>query len=67
MLVSVNVWQIANQKWVGAVLVGWAISFAWTINVKGIAFGGWADRVSYATGAAAGTATGIFLVSWLYG
>jgi len=63
-LVAANVWQISNQRWIGAVIVGWLISFTWSFNVSRVAFGGWADRIIYSTGAAIGTLVGM-LVPWL--
>ena len=64
-LVAANVWQIAHQQWIGAAIVGWGISFLWSINVSKVAFGGWLDRVIYATGAGLGTLAGMGVSWWI--
>lgn len=66
-LVAVNTYQIANGKVLGALVVGFLISFTWSFNVKRIAFGTLADRVVYSLGAAVGSAGGLLLASLIYG
>jgi hypothetical protein len=65
-LVALNTWQIANGKWLGALLVGFGISLVWTLNIKRIAFAGWKDRLVYSTGAMCGTGTGILAANLFY-
>lgn len=60
-LVALSSWLIAHDYYPVAVLVGWGISFVWTFNVKKIAFGTNWHRVTYATGAACGTALGLLI------
>lgn len=66
LLVAVNTWQIANQKYVGAVIVGFLISLAWTFNVRRAAFATWQERIVYCTGAALGTISGLCLTQIVY-
>ena len=65
-LVAVNTWQIANSKYVGAVIVGFLISLVWTSNVKRVAFATTAYRIIYCLGASAGTITGLLTAKLLY-
>lgn len=65
-LICLNTWQIANGKLLGALIVGFLISLVWTFNVKRVAFGCWKTRLTYASGACAGTGTGIFLAQFIY-
>lgn len=66
-LVATNTYQIAHKRYVGALAVGFLISLVWTLNVKRVAFGGWSDRITYATGAMVGTGLGLFISSLIYG
>jgi hypothetical protein len=66
LLVAVNMYQIAHQKWVGCFVVGFLISFVWSFNVQKIAFSTISQRVSYSVGAAIGTITGLFLSTYIY-
>lgn len=65
-LVCLNTWQIANQKWIGALVVGFLISLCWTFNTQRAAFSNIWDKLIYASGACAGTGTGILIASWIY-
>ena len=65
-LVSVNIYQVSHQYYIGAFIVGFLISVLWTFNVKGIAFGSAWDRILYSLGAATGTVCGIVLSNILY-
>ena len=65
-LVAMNTWQIANGKWVGALIVGFGISLAWTFNIKRIAIGSWPERLVYSFGAMLGTASGLGLAHLIY-
>ena len=65
-LIAMNTYQIANQKFIGALLVGFLISLIWTVNVGRVAFGCNWTRLIYATGAMAGTGTGLFLTQLIY-
>jgi len=66
-LVVCNTWQIANGKIVGAVIVGFLISFVWTLNVKRVAFGCLKDRLVYSSGACLGTLSGLCATQLIYG
>jgi len=66
-LIAVNMWQIAHDKYLGVFLAGVLISFVWTINVKRIAFGSWPERVSYALGAGVGSLCGLLGAKLFYG
>ena len=61
-LTSLNVAQISKGHYVGAFVVGAAISFVWFTNSKHAAHTGlkWA-REAYALGAAVGTVAGMFV------
>jgi len=66
LLVSINTWQISHSKWLGSFAVAYLISFVWTFNVRGIAFGGWYERIIYPLGAAIGCITGMMICKLLY-
>ena len=66
LLVAVNMYQIAHEKWIGCFIVGFLISFVWSFNVQKIAFGTTIQRVSYALGAAVGTVAGLFISTYIY-
>ena len=66
LLVAVNTYQLAHKKWVGCFIVGFAISFIWTFNVKKIAIGRMQERIAYALGAAIGTLMGLGLSIYVY-
>jgi len=66
MLVCVNTWQIANEKYLGAIIVGFLISLVWTLNVRAAAFGTIWQRLSYCLGAATGTALGLTITQIIY-
>lgn len=59
--VAMNVVFISRGLIALMVVTGFMISFIWTLNVKKVAFGGWADRFTYAFGAAAGTYLGYII------
>lgn len=65
-LVSVNVYQVAHQKYLGAFIVGFFISLIWCFNIRSIAFGNWLDRLAYCLGAAFGTSCGILITNLYY-
>jgi len=65
-LVTVNMWQIANNKYLTALPVAFAISFLWTLNVKRIAFGNIRDRLIYSGGAMTGCMSGMILSHLVY-
>lgn len=64
-LVAMNVVFIHHDKIFALVITGFAISLVWTLNVKRVAFGGWADRFVYATGAGVGTLIGYYLSNYI--
>ena len=72
-LVCLNTYQIASYvkepvtpTLLGIVGIGFLISFIWTWNVKKVVFGGIWDRVSYALGAAIGSAVGVTIGNLIY-
>jgi hypothetical protein len=65
-LVSINTYQIAHDKWLGVLFVGFLISLVWSFNVKKIAFGNWKDRLIYASGAGVGSALGLLISKLIY-
>ncbi len=60
--VSMNVLFISKGFILLMLLTGFMISLIWTLNVKKVAFGGWFDRLTYASGAMIGTGIG-YLIS----
>lgn len=68
LLTSTNVAQIAAQHYVGALVVGVAISWVWWGNSHGAAHNATPYvRECYAIGAGCGTLTGMLLIRALYG
>jgi multidrug transporter EmrE-like cation transporter len=65
-LVAVNTYQIAHDKYSGVFVIGFLISFVWSFNVKKIAFGTMRDRIIYATGAACGSIMGLIVSNFIY-
>lgn len=65
-LVVINTYQIAHEKWAGVVFVGFLISLVWSYNVKRIAFGSLKDRLIYSSGAAIGSLAGLVISVWFY-
>ena len=65
-LVVSNTWQIANEKYIGAIIVGFLISLVWTFNVRAAAFGTIKQRLTYCAGAATGTALGLISTQLIY-
>ena len=66
MLVVINTWQVAHQKFFEAIIVGFLISLVWTFNIKRIAFGEWKTRLTYCLGASLGTASGLIITQSAY-
>lgn len=66
LLVAINTYQLAHEKWVGCFIVGFFISFVWTFNVKRIAFGKLSERIIYALGAATGAVAGLGISILVY-
>lgn len=72
-LVCLNTYQIGNyvitnsiNTLIGIFVVGFLISFVWTLNVKKTAFGDTSTRMLYALGAALGSIVGVLLGELLY-
>lgn len=65
-LVTIQMWSIANRKYISAVSVAFIISFLWTFNVKKIAFGNMRKRLVYSLGAMVGAAVGLVFSRWVY-
>jgi len=66
MLVVINTWQVAHQKFFEAIIVGFLISLVWTFNIKRIAFGEWKTRLTYCLGSSLGTACGFIITQSAY-
>ncbi len=65
-LAAINVYQIANGKYLESVLMGFFILLIWSYNVKKIAFGSLKERVAYSIGGSIGTALGIVISLEIY-
>ncbi len=65
-LVALNTYQLANQHVIGALIVGFLISLVWCFNSQRAAFSTLNGKLVYASGAMAGTATGLILARVLY-
>ena len=65
-LICLNTWQIANNKLLGSIIVGFLISLVWCFNTQRVAFSNLFDKLVYASGACLGTASGLYLSSVLY-
>jgi len=61
--VAMNVQFISSHKIMPMLITGFMISFVWTLNIKRVVFGGWWDRIIYATGAMIGTGLGYLISS----
>lgn len=67
-LTASNVAQIAGRHWLGAFLVGAAISYVWWTNSRTAAHSqATYGRECYALGAGCGTVFGVWLVQMVYG
>lgn len=66
LLVAVNTYQISHGRYIGAVIVGFLISWVWTGNVRRISISTRMERVVYCTGAALGTVSGLCLTQLVY-
>jgi len=65
-LICLNTWQIANSKFIGAMIVGFLISLVWTFNVQDISKSCLKSKITYSLGAMTGTASGLLLSKILY-
>jgi|TARA_R100000479_G_C6368136_1_gene195812 hypothetical protein len=65
-LISFNTWQIANQKILGSIIVGFFISIIWSFNVQDISRSDLKDKIIYSIGATIGVATGIYGSKFVY-
>ena len=65
-LIATNTYQVAKQEWVGAIIVGFLISFVWTINVGRVVFACSWIRLVYSVGAMTATGTGILITHIIY-
>jgi hypothetical protein len=65
-LICLNTWQIANREIVGALIVGFCISFVWTFNVQDISTSSMHEKITYSLGAMLGTATGLLVSTLIY-
>jgi len=58
-LVTAQTWFIARSHFAAVAVFGFAISFAWSFNVKRIAIGTKADAAIYSLGASLGAVIGL--------
>jgi len=65
-LISINTWQLAHEKVIGAFIVAFLISMVWATNVRRIALGDTWDKFFYALGAAIGAVVGIYISKFIY-
>lgn len=65
-LICLNTYQIANGKVVGALIVGFLISFVWCFNTQRISNSDIKQKLVYSIGATAGTGTGLLLATKIY-
>ena len=67
-LTAANVIQVTGGHWLGALLVGFGISFVWWGNAHRAAHHpARCGREAYALGAACGTVVGMTITRWWYG
>jgi hypothetical protein len=64
--VSIQTYLISKELYPGVFMVGFAISFVWSFNVKKVAFGTMKDRVIYSFGAACGALVGLLLSVYVF-
>ena len=65
-LASLNVYQIANSRYLESIIIGFFILLIWSYNVKKIVFGTIWDRIIYSIGGSIGTGLGILIGLELY-
>lgn len=65
-LVTINIYQVAEHKWAGMAMMGFLISFMWSLNVTAVVFGSLKQRFIYALGGSAGCLTGGLITSYFY-
>lgn len=66
-LVAVNTYLIAKHRFAETFVVGFLISFVWSLNVRKVAFGTMEDRIAYSLGAAFGSLSGLYIAHIFYG
>jgi hypothetical protein len=64
-LIAAQTYQIAHGNMFSIFGIGFFISLVWSFNIKKVAFGNWWDRIVYATGAAVGSVSGVYLARLL--
>ena len=62
-LVAANTLFISRLFWPGIAVAGFAISFAWSYNVKRISIGTIRERLVYCSGAMLGGLCGVFIAN----
>lgn len=66
LLVTINTYQVSNHKFIGMAIMGFFISFFWSLNVTAIVFGSMKQRLWYAAGGMVGCITGGVITELLY-
>jgi len=62
-LVVANTYFVSNVFYLGVLVMGFAISFIWSFNVKRVVLGTMQDRIIYSLGAALGSVVGLWASS----
>lgn len=57
--VAINTIFLASANYIGVLIASFLISLVWTLNVRRVAFGNWAERLAYAGGACLGSVCGL--------
>lgn len=65
MFIAMNTVFISKSMFIPMMITGFLISIIWTLNVKKVVFGEWADRIIYALGASAGTSIGFLIANFV--
>lgn len=65
-IVTINTYQIANHKYVGMAIMGFFISFLWSLNVTAIVFGTLKQRIIYGLGGMCGCIIGGIITHYIY-
>lgn len=65
-LVAANTYFISKLHYPSILACSFLISLTWTWNVKKVVFGGLNDRIIYASGAAIGAISGVYISKLIF-
>jgi len=65
LLVTLNTWCVANDRYFLVLFVSFCLSMTWTFNVSSMANGNFFKKLLYSTGAVSGTATALLIARYL--